>query len=712
MSTSPTQIPAPATAEFPIVQAPPAARTPRRAALAVPRWSTLLGYLGLAPVLALSAVLNTNKLSQNGFANVFYSAGVRSMLDSLHNFLFASFDPGGLITIDKPPLGLWVQVVSAKLFGYSPLSLLLPEAIAGVLSVLVLYLAVRRSFGTLAALAAALALAVFPSFVAVSRDNNVDALLILLMTLACLAALRAIRSGHWRSLLTCAVLVGLAFNTKTLAAYLVVPGIAAGYAVCAPGTIPRRLAKLIAAGVLMGAVSFAWIAYVEATPASQRPYVGGSTNNSEIGLTFGYNGFGRVGGETGGPGRVFVRLGGVAPFPANLDHTTTLRAQRTRAPASEPNPLLPNGHYQDPIAFGPARGPLRLLGVGFGDQAGWMLPFAALGLLALALSLLWRARITDPAKTPETAAAAAPEPTARTRSGRWERLRRDPRLAGLFVLGGWFATEIVVLSYSSGIVHPYYMSAIGPGCAAMVGGGIVALGQFARRRNWRVVLLPLAVVATVLVQIVLLHREHYMHAFIPFLIAGAAVGVVAPLLVRRLAAPAMVLTLAALLIAPTAYAATTWWVPVEGTFPAAGPRVATSEGRFGVTYHDMLVYRDLMRYIESHWPGTRWAVLTVSSNSSSPIIIKGYRAGALGGYSGTDPAVNGPKLARMVASHEARYVVLGGAYANRGGNQATRAVIRACHQIPSQNWLGSPRWGIYSLVLYDCAGHARALARS
>ena len=208
-------------------------------------------HLALAAILALSAVLNVNRLSQNGYANIFYSAGVKSMLRSLHNFVFVSFDPGGLITVDKPPLGLWVQAASAKLFGFSPLSLLLPEAIAGVLSVALLYHLLFRRFGQFAALAGALALAVFPSFVAVSRDNGVDPLLILLMILACGAGLRAAETGRWRTLLWCGVLVGLAFNTKTLAAYLVVPGIALAYAVCAPGSIPRRVTQLLAAGLLM-----------------------------------------------------------------------------------------------------------------------------------------------------------------------------------------------------------------------------------------------------------------------------------------------------------------------------------------------------------------------------------------------------------------------------------------------------------------------------
>ena len=132
-------------------------------------------------------------------------------------------------------------------------------------------------------------------------------------------------------------------------------------------------------------------------------------------------------------------------------------------------------------------------------------------------------------------------------------------------------------------------------------------------------------------------------------------------------------------------------------------------GPYGITAHDVKVDRDLMRYIDAHGPTHRWELLTVSSNTSATVILLGWRAGALGGYSGTDPAVDGPQLGQMVANHEARYVVLGGAYASRGGNAATRAVIKACREIPNEAWLHFRRYSVYSLVLYDCAGRERQL---
>jgi 4-amino-4-deoxy-L-arabinose transferase-like glycosyltransferase len=718
----------------PQTAAPPPS-TPNPAASAPPhpgrRRERLLGarphlrHLALAGVLALSALLNVYKLSQNSYANIFYSAGVKSMLRSLHNFLFVSFDPGGLVTVDKPPLALWLQAASAKLFGFSPLSLLLPEAIAGVLAVALLYHLLARRFGTIAALAGALAMAVFPSLVAVSRANGVDPLLILLMLLACAAGLRATETGRWKALLCCALFVGLAFNTKTLAALLVVPGIALAYLLCAPGSVLRRLTQLLLAGLAMALLAFSWIAFVELTPASKRPFVGSSTNNSELGLTFEYNGFGRVEGQVGGPGQITVRPGASVALShrAHARRSGANVALSHRAHAGRPHPAAPHrlhaaktpaasassrGRPQSPptptptpapartartrekypIPFGASPGPLRLLRKGLGDQGGWILPLALFGLIGAALLLALERRAS--------ADSAG---------------RRDPRLATIIVLGGWFLVEALVLSTSKGIVHPYYVSALAPGTGAMAGVGADAFLQLARgaRRAWALALVPLAVLATVAAQLVLMHREHYMVWFEPALMIGAAIAVCALIALRRLATPSIVLVFLLLLVVPTGYSSSTWLAPVESTFPAAGPRQAAGTGGYGIDGRDLAIDRALARYVSTHRPGSRWALLTVASETAAPFILQGLDAAAVGGYGGTDPALDGRGLGRLVAAGQARYVLLGGEFSERGGNRATQAVLRACRQLDPDTW-NSPVPYPYGLTLFDCAGHERALA--
>src|SRR5438552_8279838 len=176
----------------------------------------VLHWLGLAFAVSVSAVLNLWNLAQNGYGNTYYSVAVQSMLQSWHNFFFAAYDAGGFITVDKPPVALWVQAISAKIFGFSGLSLLLPEALAGVASVALLYFLVRRIFGTLAGFLAATALAITPIAVAVERSNNTDALLMFTLLLAAWAITWATEMGRFKLLALIMALVGVAFIIKML----------------------------------------------------------------------------------------------------------------------------------------------------------------------------------------------------------------------------------------------------------------------------------------------------------------------------------------------------------------------------------------------------------------------------------------------------------------------------------------------------------------
>jgi 4-amino-4-deoxy-L-arabinose transferase-like glycosyltransferase len=548
--------------------------------------------------------------------------------------------------------------------------------IAGVAAVAALYVIVRKRYGVLAATASALTLAAFPAFVAVSRDNNLDTPLILLMTLACGAALRAIETGRLRTLLASAVLVALAFNTKALAAYLVVPGIAAGYLCCAPGPPRRRVGHLLLAGVVCGLLSVAWMVAVDLTPAAQRPFVGSSTHNSELGLTFGYNGFGRVGGQSGGPGAVVNR----EVRPASRAHAATAGASapavRLPKPSPDVAPKLAATITQSPITFGTSPGPLRLFRSGFGDQDAWMLAFALAGLVAIAL--------TRPA-------------------------RRDPRLAGLIVFGGFLLCEAGFLSLSKGIVHPYYASALGPGTAVMAGAGLAAMARTGGL--WRRSLMIAAVLATAAIQVALLHHARYLGAWQVMLIPAALGAALVTVSLRRFSQAGMAVVLAVLLLAPTVYSATTWREPVEGTFPAAGPRAVAGNGGAELSRGQLATDEALMRYVLSHQADGRFQLLTEASLTADSPILLGLRAAALGGYGGVDPALDGSGLGRLVASGQARYVLIGGGYAYLGGNAAIRAAARVCPEVPLAAWRGAGARASHELYLLDCAGHARELSQ-
>jgi 4-amino-4-deoxy-L-arabinose transferase-like glycosyltransferase len=344
--------------------------------------------------------------------------------------------------------------------------------------------------------------------------------------------------------------------------------------------------------------------------------------------------------------------------------------------------------------FGGPTGAFRLFSSSLGGQGAWLLGFALFGGLGIALTV---------------------------------RRRRDPRLAALIVLGGWFLTEAVVLSFANGIVHPYYVSAMAPGLAAMVGAGAVALAGLARGGGWRMLPALAALTAGVAAEIVLLHQERYLEWLVPILVVGAGAGAALLLARRRLARPAMAAIVALLLIAPTAFSSTTWSSPVNGTFPAAGNQAAGPGGapRFGGAAHlggmdRVSASSGLVRFLRTHRSGTRFQLLAQSSMTAGPLIIDGIKVGAMGGFNGDDPALSASGLARLVASGEARYVEVGGAFPGRGANSATSAVSKVCRKVPSSQWqtgstqpgAGSPGAGgpFGSETLYDCGGLATQLA--
>ena len=277
-----------------------------RGPAADPRWARP----ALLALLALTALLYAAGLSRNGWANDFYSAAVQAGTRSWKAFFFGSFDSSSFITVDKTPASLWVMELSARVFGLNYWSVLLPQAAEGVASVAVLYAAVRRWSGPAAGLIAAGVLAVTPVATLMFRFNNPDALLVLLMTAAAYAMVRAIDSGRTRWIVLAGALLGFGFLTKMLQAFLVLPAFALVYLVAGPPRLGRRLWQLLAGGAALLVAAGWWVAIVQFTPAADRPYVGGSTNDSILQLALGYNGLGRLdGNETGSVGF----NGGAAP---------------------------------------------------------------------------------------------------------------------------------------------------------------------------------------------------------------------------------------------------------------------------------------------------------------------------------------------------------------------------------------------------------------
>src|SRR6202000_1052426 len=292
----------------------------------------------LAVLLVLAALLYLWGLSKNGWANDYYSAAVRSMAGSWHDFLYGSFDAKGLMTVDKPPAALWVEALSVKLFGFNSLAILVPQALMGTASVGLLYDLTRRLWGRAAGALAGLALALTPVVVAISRHNNPDALLVLCSVGALWCFVRALEHGATKWLVAAGVCVGLGFEAKMGAALMVVPGMALAWLWVAPRGRLVAVRPLAVAGAGPLAAALAWPVLVWLTPAASRPWISGTNDNSIWSLIWEYNGLGRLEGQTGGPGS----FGGGGPF-------------------------------------GGETGILRLLNESLGGQAGWLLGAALAG---------------------------------------------------------------------------------------------------------------------------------------------------------------------------------------------------------------------------------------------------------------------------------------------------------------------------------------------
>ena len=325
---------------------PPPGRLRRlvRGPAADPQWARP----ALFGLLALTALLYLWDLSRNGYANDFYAAAVQAGTKSWKAAFFGSFDSSNFITVDKTPASLWVDELSAKIFGFNSWSLLAPQAVEGVASVALLYAAVRRWFGPSAGLIAGAVLALTPAAALIFRFNNPDALLVLLMTAAGYAVQRALERDRTRWLVLAGLLLGFAFLTKMAQAFLVLPGFGVAYLWAGPARLGRRIWQLLAGlgGVIVGAGW--WIAIAQLTPAADRPYFGGSTDNNILELALGYNGLGRLdGSETGSIG------GGGGGS-----------------------------------SFGGATGVFRLFQSEFGGQVSWLIPAALISLGAL----LWISR--------------------------------------------------------------------------------------------------------------------------------------------------------------------------------------------------------------------------------------------------------------------------------------------------------------------------------
>jgi len=703
---------------------------PQRRRLALPAisWRALLlpHRLSLAAITLISIFCNFWSLGQNGFGNLYYAATVKSMASNWHAFFFAAFDPAGFVTVDKPPVGFWLQVLSVKLFGFTPFAVFLPQALAGVASVALVYWLVRRHFGRVAGLIAAAALALSPISVVTNRNNTIDSTLLLVLLLAAWATFRAIETDRLRWLVVSGLLIALGFNIKMMEAYLVVPAFALTFLLSSRKPWVRRIADLLVSGVTMLGLSFLWVIIVDLVPAGLRPWVGSTSTNSELSLALGYNGiqrlFGMGGGSGGAGGPGGARPLGVGGPPAGAGFPGGSGAGRPPAGALG-GAGGPGGGAGGPGGSGGGTGQVGMFNTGnpgvfrlftqpLGGQIVWLLPLALIGVVALAVARRFRPR-------------------------------EDQQQQSLILWGGWLLTMTVFFSVAS-FFHQYYLSQMAPAVAAMAGIATVTMWDQYRQPGWRGWLLPFALVVTAAEQVYIISSDPTWGTWlIPVIVVPTALAAIVLVIlrlrphlvenlrervaqpthdvVRRASVAAVTLGLLALLATPTVWSFFPALTNSVSDLPEAG--ATTLLGNAAPTSQ---VDSQLIAYLEAHQGSATYLVATSSSNTADAIIITtGKAVMALGGFTGTDPILTTAQLQALIKQGKVRYFLLngsatGGANAatvasgangeviNVGGpngNQSSAATwVRAnCTIVSASAYGGASSGGGSGLRLYDCA---------
>jgi 4-amino-4-deoxy-L-arabinose transferase-like glycosyltransferase len=600
--------------------------------------------VGLGVIALLGAFLRFYELGTYSIGNTYYAATVQSMLTSWHNFFFASFEPGGSVTVDKPPLGFWIQAVSAYFLGVNGFALALPQALAGVLSIPLLYSMVKRQFGAWAGLIAALVLATTPVTVSTERNNTIDGLLVFVLLLATWAFLRAVRRGRFRYLLLGAFLVGLGFNIKMLQAFMPLPALYALYLLGAPHPWWKRILHLAGATVLLLAVSLSWAIVVDLTPPEDRPYIGSSQDNTVMELIVGHNGLSRLismrrsapKGNVSPPSQppsAGQRSGPQGQSPPNPPPPNSGQIPQQSGPVNQPGnpPVQPGGGRNQEIG---EAGVLRLFTEPLVTEAGWLLPLALLGIPLVLVVLGWQWPLSD-------------------------------KHLALVLWAGWLLPEVAYFTFTSGLFHAYYLIMLGPPLAALVGATAWALWRVFERRRWLgwMLLVLLVGVALAFQMVTLWNYPDYGLWIAPIAIVLFVVGlgILALAEWRKrfwLGKAVVAMTLGAVMIAPLAWSGLTALNNRPNVaLPRSGPDTGQA-GRPNMSGNLSPPQEAILDYLLANTDPASYLVATLNARESAPYILATLRPVlTFGGFSGGDSVVDADQLAQMVAEGELRFVL-------------------------------------------------------
>jgi 4-amino-4-deoxy-L-arabinose transferase-like glycosyltransferase len=600
-----------------------------------PRWS----WPAVA-VIAVAAGVAYGWGAGHATIEIYYAGAVRTMSTSWRAFAYGGFDPSGTITLDKLPGSFWVQALVVRAFGLSTWTLVIPQIVAGVLTVIVMFVATRRVAGARAGIVAAAITAAVPATAIMSRGNTADAICVLLLVIAADVTLRAISSGRLRTVIIAGIVVGLAFQAKMIEAWAVLPAFGLGYVIAAPGTVIRRLGRLAIAGVVTVAVSLSWMTAVTLVPAADRPYIDGSRHDSVYEQVFEYNGVYRFGaGSTNGLGS------GLTYMPSAQARAHAAEVAQTHSPSAD------TSHP----------GIARLVTGEVGRDAGWLLPVALVSMIGLLIA-------------------------------RRHRPRTDIVRAGAIVWGVWLITFTVLFSRAA-IVLTYYTGVLVPAIAALCAIGLRTAYRSMRQRAGRraEVVTGVAFAVAVASLAVLSWRTP---AWFQIAVAVVAVGGVALIVTARLGQRhrRLAAALAVLIVIPAV--ATAALVANDGgsfdaPFAAGGTlahpvaRVSTGGIYGGVVMPQMTVtsWREL-DVLRRGWAGNlsanrRLAIFT--SAEAAQFVLAGIpQVEPIGGYTGLVDVPSLAQVQRSLAAGSIAFAIVPGPDDLRAQDPRIRAIEQHC----------------------------------
>ncbi|MCR4944471.1 MAG: glycosyltransferase family 39 protein [Clostridium sp.] len=582
----------------------------------------------------VSFFLNFYAITNYGYGNEYYASAVLSMTKNFKNFFFVSFDPSGMVSVDKPPLGLWIQAISVLIFGYKGWALLLPQALSGTISCLLIYILTKKYFNKTSALISSLIFAITPIVVAVSRNNTIDMQLILVLLIAILFLFKSIEENKLIYLIIAGIFIGLGFNIKMLQAYMVVPAFVLTYLIFTKEKFSKKFINGIIATIIMVTISLSWAIAVQLYPSSNRPYVDSTSNNSVFELIVGHNGIERILGRNNGNSNSAKNENsemGSIPYKESKISEESLY----NAPSKQDSKKTARTGSVSDDYIGTAS-PLRLWIPSIYGQISWLLTMVFASIISLTKKLKTKA------STMKDAAIIF-----------WEI---------------YFFTMFIFFSFA-GFYHRYYLSMMAPSISILCGIGILKMiTDFKSKSSWKQFILPVAFILTMILEIKNLLLYDDLPAILkPIIFISTFVCIVFMILhylkkdIFKYKIKIMSITLfISLLTAPFYWALTPVIYVPSLVKPAAGPDIVASETK-DTKSGSISLSEDfqLEQYLLKNYKEGSFLVVAKRSNDVARFIIDtGLPSYAYGGFLGSDNSLTLDKLKEYVEEGKITYFLI------------------------------------------------------